>query len=158
MFPLQFQRKAMPKKYSNYHTIAFTSHISKVMLKILQSEASTVCELRTFRCSNWVRKGRESRGQIANICWMIEKNKRAPEKYLLLLYWLHQSLWLWITTKFFKRWEYQTTLPASWEICIQDKKQQLESDMEQRTGSKLEKEYAKSVYCHHVYLTDMQSI
>ena len=47
--------------------------------------------------------------------------------------------------KFFKKWEYQTTWPASWEICTQVKKQQLESDMEQQTGSKLRKEYIKAV-------------
>ena len=46
------------------------------------------------------------------------------------------------------RWEYQTTLPVSWETCIQDKQQQLEPDMEQWTGSKLGKEYIKAVYCH----------
>ena len=55
--------------------------------------------------------------------------------------------------KFLKRWEYQTTLPASWEICMQVKKQQLEPDMEQRTGSKLGKVYIKAVYCHPAYLT-----
>ena len=55
------------------------------------------------------------------------------------------------------RWEYQTTLPASWEICMQVKKQQLKLDMEQWTGSKLEKEYDKAVYCHLAYLTYMQS-
>ena len=62
---------------------------------------------------------------------------------------------MWITTncgKFFKRWEYQTTLPAS---CVQVKKQQLEPGMEQRTGSKLGKDYVKSVYCHLSYLTYM---
>ena len=59
--------------------------------------------------------------------------------------------------KFFKSWEYQTTFPASWEICIQVKKQQLEPDMEQQTGSKLGKEYVKAVYCHLAYLTYMQS-
>ena len=51
----------------------------------------------------------------------------------------------------------QTTLPASWEICMQVKKQQLESGMEQWTGSKLEKEYVKAVYCHPAYLTYMKS-
>ena len=62
------------------------------------------------------------------------------------------------TGKFWKRLEYQTTWPASWEICMQVKKQQLEADMEQQTGSKLGKEYVKAVYCHHsVYLTYMQS-
>ena len=67
---------------------------------------------------------------------------------------------VWITTncgKFLKRWEYQTTWPASWEICMQVKKQELELDMEQQTGSKLGKEYVKTVYCHPAYLTYMQS-
>ena len=53
--------------------------------------------------------------------------------------------------------EYQTTWPASWEICMQVKKQKLELDMEQQTGSKQEKENVKAVYCHPAYLTYMQS-
>ena len=57
--------------------------------------------------------------------------------------------------KFLKRWEYQTTWPASWEICMQVKKQKLELDMEGKTGSKSEKEYANAVYCHPAYLTYM---
>ena len=57
--------------------------------------------------------------------------------------------------KFFKRWEYQTTWPASLEICMQVRKQQLELDMEQQTGSKKEKENVKGVYCHPAYLTYM---
>ena len=67
---------------------------------------------------------------------------------------------MWITTnyeKFLKRQEYQTILPLSWETCMQVKKQQLELDMEQRTGSKLGKEYVKDVYCYPAYLTYMQS-
>ena len=65
-------------------------------------------------------------------------------------------LTVWITTnceKFFKRWEFQTTWPASWDIYMQVKKQQLELDMERQTGSKLGKEYIKAVYCHPAYLT-----
>ena len=61
------------------------------------------------------------------------------------------------TGKFFKRWEYQITLPASWETCMQVKKQQIEKDVELRTGSKLGKEYVKAVYCHPAYLIYMQS-
>ena len=57
------------------------------------------------------------------------------------------------TWKFLKRRKYQTTLPASWEIYMQVKTQQLELDMEQRTGSKSGKEYIKAVYCHSVYVT-----
>ena len=75
-----------------------------------------------------------------------------------------KPLTLWITTnwkqqtgKFLKRWEYRTTLPASWEAHMQDKKQQLETDIEQWTSSKLGKEYIKAVYCHPAYLISMQS-
>ena len=60
--------------------------------------------------------------------------------------------------KFLKRWEYQTTWPASWEIWMQVRKQQFKLDMEQLTVSKLGKEYVKAEYCHPVYLTYMQSI
>ena len=70
-----------------------------------------------------------------------------------------KSLTVWITTncrKVLKRGEYQTNLPASWEICMQVKKQQLEPDMEQWTGSKLGKEYFKAIYCHLSYLTYVQ--
>ena len=61
------------------------------------------------------------------------------------------------TEKFLKRWEYQTILPVSWETCMEVKKQQLELDVEQWTGSKLGKEYDKAVYFHPAYLTSIQS-
>ena len=67
-----------------------------------------------------------------------------------------KALTVWIIKncgKFLKRWEYHTTLPASWETCMQVKKQQLELDMEGWTGSELGKEYVKAVYCHPAYLT-----
>ena len=76
-------------------------------------------------------KATGTRDQIANIYWIIEK-ARESQKTL-------KPLTVWITIncgKFFKRWEYKTTWPASWEICMQVKKQQLELDMEQQTGSK----------------------
>ena len=73
-----------------------------------------------------------------------------------------KALTMWITTncgKFFKRWEYQTSLRASWETwMMQVKKQQLELHLKQQTGSKLRKEYIKAVYCHPVYWVYMQSI
>ena len=110
------------------------------------------------------RKGRGTRDQIANIHWIIKKSKRVPEKKnLLLLYWLCQSLWLCgsqKTGKFWKSWEYQPTWPASWEIYMQVRKQKIELDMEQQTGSNLGKacsKYIKAVYCHPAYLTYMQS-
>ena len=118
-------------------TTALILYASKVMLKILQA--------RLQQYGNWelpdvqadFRKGRGTRDQIVNIGWIIKK-ARVPEKHLLLFYWLCQSLWLCgsqQTGKFFKRWEYQTTLPASWEICMQVKKH-LKMDIEQQTVSK----------------------
>ena len=70
------------------------------------------------------------------------------------------SLIVWMKTncgKFLKRWENQSILPTSWETCLQVKKQQLETDMEQQTGSRLGKENIKAVYRHLAYLTYMQS-
>ena len=71
-----------------------------------------------------------------------------------------KPLTVWISTncgQFFKRWEYQITWPASWEICMQVKKQQLELYMKQQTCSKSGKEYIKAIYCHPDCLTYMQS-
>ena len=68
-----------------------------------------------------------------------------------------KPLTVWITInywKFWKRWEYQTTWPASWEISCMSRSK-LELDMEQKIGSKQEKEYVKAVYCHAAYLTYM---
>ena len=72
----------------------------------------------------------------------------------------YAKAFVWIATnygEFLKSWEYQTSLPVSWETCMWAKKQQLEQDIEQWTGSELEKEYNKPVYCHPAYLTSMQS-
>ena len=79
---------------------------------------------------------------------------------ILLFYWLCWSLWLCGHNKleeFLKRRQYQTTLLDFWETCMQDKKQQLEPNMQQQTGSKLEKEYIKAIHCHPAYLTYMRS-
>ena len=62
------------------------------------------------------------------------------------------TVWIKQTRRVLKRWGYQTTFPASWEICMQVKKQLLELDMEKWTGSKSRKEYVKAVYCHLAYL------
>ena len=60
--------------------------------------------------------------------------------------------------KFKKRWEYQTIWPASWEICMQVKKQQLKLNMEWWTGFKLGKEYIKAVYCHLAFLFNLYAM
>ena len=130
-------KKGNPKECSNYCTIALISHASKVVLKILQARLQQYVNRELPDGQAGFRKGRGTRDQIANICWIIEK-ARISEKHLFLLYWLHQSL-VWITIncgKFWKSWEYQTTWPASSETCMQVRKQQLELNMEQQTGSK----------------------
>ena len=86
-------KKGNAKECSDYWTIALISHDSKVMLKILQARLQQYvnCELPGVQAG--FRKGRGIRDQIANIRWIIGK-ARVPEKYLFLLYWLCQSLWL----------------------------------------------------------------
>ena len=71
------------------------------------------------------RKEKGTRDQIANIHWIIEK-AREFQKNIYFCFTDYAKAFVWITTncgKFFKRWEYQTTLPASWEICMQVRKQ-----------------------------------
>ena len=108
------------------------------MLKIPQARFQQYMNHELPDVQNGFRKGRGTRDQIANICWII-KNTREFQKnmYFCLVNYTkafdcvnHNKLW-----KILKRWEYQSTLPASWEACMQVKKQQLEPDMEQ-TGSK----------------------
>ena len=97
----------------------------------------------------------EEPDQIADICWIIEKAREFQKN--IYFYFIdytkafdcmgHNQLW-----KILKEMG-----PAFWENCMQVKNQQLELDLEQQTGSKLEKEYIKTVYCHPAYLTYMQS-
>ena len=120
-------KKGNAKEWLIYHMIVLISHASKVMLKILQARLQQYMNCELPDVQSGFRKGKRTRDQIVNICCIIEK-ARVPENHLLLLYWLPpKPLTVWITTncgKFFKRWEYQTTLPASWEICMQVKKKQ----------------------------------
>ena len=117
------------------------------MLKIIQARIQQYVNRELPDIQAELRKGKGTRDQIANIHWLIEKAREFQKKVsisasLTML----QPLTVWITAnsgKFLKRWEYQTTLSASWEICMQDKKQQLETDMRQQTGSKLWKKYTR---------------
>ena len=158
-FPIP--KKGNAKECSNYCTIALISHASKVMLKILQARLQQYVNHEFPGVQAGFRKGRETRDQIANICWIIKK-AREFQKNISALLTMPKPLSMWITIncgKFWKRWEYQTTWPASWEICMQVRKQQLELDMvPNRNGSKSGKEYVKAAYCHLTYLIYMQSI
>ena len=106
------------------------------------------------------RKGKGTRYQIANICWIIEKAREFQKNiYFCFVGYAkafdcmdRNKLW-----KILKEMGIPDHLICSSETCMQVKKQQLEPDMEQQTGSKLGKEYVKAVYCHPAYLTSMQS-
>ena len=117
-------KKGNPKECSNYCTIPLISHTSKVMLKILQARPLQYvnCELPDVQAG--FRKGRGSRDQIANICWIIEKARDFQKNiYLCFIdyakafdYMDHKKLW-----KVLK----EMGIPASWETCMQVKTQQL---------------------------------
>ena len=109
---------------------------SKVMLKFLQARLQQYMSWEVPDVQAWFRKDRGTSNQIANIHWIIEKARALQKVIYFCLLTMPKALTVWITTncgKFFKSWDYQTTIPASWEICMQFKKQQLEPDMEQWT-------------------------
>ena len=105
-------------------------------------------------------KAEEPEIKLPTSAGSLKKQESSSKTSISALLTMPKSLTVWVTIncgKFWKRWDYQTTLPASWETWMQVRKQQLEVDMEQETGTKEEKEYVKAVYCHPAYLTSMQS-
>ena len=130
-------KKRNAKECSNYHTIALTSHASKVMLKILQARLQQYvnCELPDVQAD--FRKVRGIRDQIGNILWIIEKAWKF-QKNIYFCFIDYAKVFDCVDHtincgKFWKLWEYQTTWLASWETCMQVRKQQLALDMEQQT-------------------------
>ena len=104
------------------------------MLKILQARLQHYVNQELPDVQAGFRNGRGTRDQIANICWIIQKARKFQKNIYLSFIDYAKPLAVRITRncgKFLKRWDYQATLPASWEICMQVKKQQLEPDMEQ---------------------------
>ena len=131
-------KKGNAKECSNYRTIALISHASKVMLKILQARIQQYVH-RELPDQAGFRKGRRTRDQIANIHWIMEKASEFQKNIDLCFIDYakafdcvdHNQLW-----KILKEMRIPDHLPASWEICTQVRKQQLDLDMEQQTGSK----------------------
>ena len=118
------------------------------MLKILQTMLQKYTNQELLYVQDGFRKGRGTRDQIANICWIIEK-VREFQKNIYFCFTEYAKAFdcvnyirLWRTLKVMG---YQTTLTSSWETCMLVKKQQLKPGMEQWTGSKLGKEYIKAV-------------
>jgi len=131
-------KKSYAKECSNYHTIALISHASKVMLKILQARLQQYMNWELPDVQTGFRKSRGTRDQIANIHWIIKK-ERIPEKHLFGFTDYakafdcvdHHKLW-----KILKDMGITDHLTCLLRIRMQVRKQQLELDMEQQTGSK----------------------
>ena len=114
-------KKGNGKECSNYHTVTLISDASKMMLKILQVRIQQYVNQELPDVQDGFRKGRGTRDQIANICWIIEKARELHKNIYFCFITTLKPLTVWITKtcgKFLKRWEYQATLPTSREMCM----------------------------------------
>ena len=138
------------QKCSNYHTIALTSHASKVMLKILQARLPDV--------QAGFRRGRGTRHQIVNIRRIIEKANEFQKNVYFCFIDYDKAFDCVDHNKLENSSRDGNTrppdLPPEKSVC---RSRSNRTDMEQQTGSELGKEYIKAVYCHPDYLTHMQS-
>ena len=136
-FSFQSQRRAMPKYIQTTVQLCSSHMLARLCLKSFKLGFNDNLNRELPDAQDGFRKGRETRDQIANIRWIIEKpetSRNTPASLTTL-----KPLTMQITInggKFLKRWEYKTTLPAPCETYMQVRKQQLELDMEQQTGSK----------------------
>ena len=121
-------KKVNAKKCSNYHAMALISHARKVMLKILHERWTSIC-------ASLIKKRQRNQRLNSKHLSDHQKSKSSRKTSISALLTMPKPLTMWITIncgKFWKRWAYQTTWPASWETCMQVRKQQLELDMNNR--------------------------
>ena len=138
-------KKGNAKECSNHWTISLISYASKVTLKNLLGSTWTK-NFQMFKLD--LEKAEEPEIKLPTSVGSSKEQESSRKTSTSALLTMPKPLTVWITTncgKFFKRWEYQIIWPASWEICMQVKKQQLEPDMDQQTGSKLGKECVKAI-------------
>ena len=131
-------KKGNAKECSDYHTIALILHASKVMLKILQARLQQYVNCELPEVLSGLVKAEEPEIKLPTSVGSQKKQESSRRTSTALLTKL-KSLTVWITIncgKFWKRWEYKNTWPASWKTHMQVRKQQFELDMEQQTGSK----------------------
>ena len=131
-------KKGNAKECSNYCTIALILQASKVMPQILQARLQQYVnrELQMFKLL--LEKAEEPEIKLPTSAGSLKKQESSRKTSISALLTMPKPSTLWITIncgKFWKRWEYRTTWPASWETCMQVRSQQLELDMEQQTGS-----------------------
>ena len=153
------KERPMPKNVQTNAQL-HSSHVSKAMLKILQARFQQYMNQNFQMFKLGLEKAKEPEIKLPTSAGSLKKQENSRKTATSASLTMLKPLTVWITTncgQFFTRWEYQTIRPASWEICMQVKKQELELDREQQTGSKSGKEYVKAVYGHPAYLTYMQS-
>ena len=147
-FQSQSQRKAMPK---NAQTTAqlYSSHtLAKYWSKFSKPSFNSTWTMNFQMFKLDLEKAEEPEVKLPSSIWWSRKQESSRKTSTSALLTMPKPLTVWITIncgKFWKRWEYQTAWPASWEICMQVKKQLLQSDMDQQTGSQSGKEYVKGV-------------
>ena len=160
---VQSQRRAMPKNFqtTKKKKITLIAHANKAMLKILQDRLLWYVNWEHPDIQSGFRKGRGTRDQIVNICWILEKARAFWKNiYFCFIEYAkafhcvdHNKLW-----KILQEMGLPDHLIYLLRNLLWVKKQQLELNREQLTGSKLGKKYIKTVICHPAYLTYTQSI
>ena len=129
------------KECSNYSTSALISHASKVMVRILQARLQQYVNHELPDVQTGLEKAEEPEIKLPTSTGS-SKKQESSRKNIYFCFIDYAKAFVWITiscVKFWKRWDYQTTWPVSWEICMQVRKHQIELDIEQQTGSKLGK-------------------
>ena len=143
-----------------YRTIALISHASKVMLKILQARLQQYVNRELPDVQAGFRKGRGTRAQITNICWIIGKAREFQENiYFCFVDYAkssdcvdHNKLW-----KILKEKGVPDHLICLFRNLYADQEASVRTGHGKQTGSKQGQKYVKAVYCHPAYLTYMQS-
>ena len=155
---IPISKKGNAKGCSNYHTTELISHASKVMLKVLQARLQQYVNWDLPDVQAGFRKGRGIKDQIANICWIIEKAREFQKNiYFCFIDYTkvfdcvdHKKLW-----KILREMGISDHHSASWKICIQVKKQELDHTRNDKLVQNWERKTVKAEYCHLAYLTYM---
>ena len=138
-FSLQSQGKAMPKNIQTTAQLHSSHTLGKQSSKFCKPGFSNTWTVNFKMFKLVLEKAEEPEIKLPTSAGSWKKQQSSRKTPISALLTMPKPLTVWITRncgKFFKRWEYQTTWPASWETCMQVRKQQLELDMEQQTGSK----------------------
>ena len=159
-FLFQSQRKAMPKNVQTIAQLHSSYMLAQSNAQNSPSQASTVCELKTSRCSSWIRKGRGTRYKIAKISWVIQK---AREFYKNIYFCFIDYAKIFDCVNHNKLWKTlkEMGIPGHLTCLLRNLYSGQEATVKTGHGTtdwfQSGKQYIKAVYCHPAYLTSMQS-